>query len=447
MTHIQKNLISIAASTLAGGIASYYTTHSFRSGFSMGFLNATIACTLNETWNKESNRYKRVELTVKALLLTSLFECTIAPRLFGRTQLLLAKNLLPPLLFSAAIGSLPFLTLSEPLPPKEDVPNSPSPVTREKPEAYPLGEAPHWHKSKHRTESPHLPEVRMKRNLEKAIAEHRTETPEDPYVTVEMIRDPTPPLASLVLSHGSHAIQGGRDVMEDEHFYLENDASILTGVFDGHGGQGVATHAKIEVPNLFFDILKEQKGDIVKTFEALCERVHESSPKERGGTTAVICYVDKQTGIVYTATLADAEANIYREIAGKMRSIPLSPIRDWKTDRKFIDTKEYPIYAIGRKPRLMGDLNVSRALGDKQYPPISQKPKVTQCQMLPGDVLILCCDGLKDFVEERAICEKVTEHKSSSEEVLAQALTQASYDKQSYYTGGDNVSVVVVRAK
>ncbi len=478
MSHIQKNLISIASSALVGGMASYYTTGSFHSGFSTSFLNGAVACTLNETLNKKSEGYKRAALTAGAIALTCLFKSMIAPRLFKRAQPLSARDLLPPLLLSAAIGSLPFLNSSKPPPnPEIDLkaegnqsnqtahqpPKSPkskhkeqagkpaaqaSPfLPREKPKGYPLDGAPHWHKSSQRTENTLSPEVRMQRNLEKAISEHRALNAKAPYATMEMLTGSNPPVATLAFVHGSDEIQGLRGNMEDEHFYQENDVSILTGVFDGHGGQGAATHAKTETPKLFFEILKEQQGNIVKTFEVLCQRVHDSYEDQFTGTTAVICYIDKSTGTVYTATVADAEANVYREIDGSLRSIPLSPIRDWNTDDKYLDEAKYTITdkGLGDKPRLDG-INISRAIGDKHHLPISQKPKVTHFRMLPGDTLILCCDGLKDFASEATICETVTEHRDSSEKDLAQALTQVSCKNQnSWYN--DNVSVIVVRAK
>ena len=259
---------------------------------------------------------------------------------------------------------------------------------------------------------------------------------------MENLRTTSP--VPLTFSYGSDEKQGLRPAMEDEHFYQESDDTILTGVFDGHSGQKAATHAKKHTPQLFFEILQEQKGNILKTFEVLCQRLHDSYTGN-DGATALICYIDKRTQTIYTATLGDSEANIYRKINGIVLSIPLSPIRDWSTDKKFLDPQETRV-TDGVKPRLYGDINVSRSIGDKRYSAISQKPKVTQFFMQPGDVLTLCCDGLKDFVREEAICQMVQRHEGS-EEALAQALTKASVDKHIYPHYTDNVSVLVIQAQ
>lgn len=93
----------------------------------------------------------------------------------------------------------------------------------------------------------------------------------------------------------------------------------------------------------------------------------------------------------------------------------------------------------------MGSLNVSRAIGDKNYPAVSQKPKVTCCQLHPGDVLVLGCDGLKDFVSEEMICQMVRDHRGAEED-LAKELITASVRRQNS-RHNDDVSVIVIRAQ
>jgi|JI10StandDraft_1071094.scaffolds.fasta_scaffold01672_3 serine/threonine protein phosphatase PrpC len=158
-----------------------------------------------------------------------------------------------------------------------------------------------------------------------------------------------------------------------------------------------------------------------------------------------MCYFDPKTCFLYTATLGDAEANIYRKIKRSVKSLPLSPVRNWKTDEKRLPPNsiqknfcENPKYW-----RVQG-INVSRALGDKNISLVSQKPKVTKTLFLPEDTLVLCCDGLKDFLLEKEIVKIVSDNQTKSPQELAKALTTASVWKQ---TGsGDNVTVIVVRA-
>lgn len=438
MPSIRKDLISLASFGLAGGAATYYTTRSFGSGVSTGLINGGLTILLNNTLNKDSKGYKRIALTAAAIGITYFCEAKIFPKFLRQKISPSAKDFLPPLLFSACIGSLPFLFSSSTPPSQEDA----SKGFAKPPRTYDLAGEIHWHRSPARPENQTAHHHRMTKNLKKAIEEHRKQSPDSPYITFDQLQEEEK--VSLIFSYGSSEEQGLRTTMEDEHFYHEDTYSILAGVFDGHGGKTAATHAKEQAQALFFELLRTHDGNVVKTFEVLCQRLHGSYSGSHG-TTALICYFDKATQMVYTATLGDAEANIYRRTDGQVVSIPLSPIRDWNTDRKFVDKTVY-ITDHRRKPRLRGTLNVSRSIGDKDYPAISQKPKVTCCQLQPDDVLILCCDGLKDFVPEKMICQMVRDHQGTEED-LAKVLTTASTTRQDTFGHNDNVSVIVIRAQ
>ena len=67
-------------------------------------------------------------------------------------------------------------------------------------------------------------------------------------------------------------MQGWRTGMEDEHLAVEialHDKSkgMLFGVFDGHGGQEVATHAKKHFPGILMKQDLFKKGDYPKALE------------------------------------------------------------------------------------------------------------------------------------------------------------------------------------
>jgi serine/threonine protein phosphatase PrpC len=136
----------------------------------------------------------------------------------------------------------------------------------------------------------------------------------------------------------------------------------------------------------------------------------------------VVCYVDKKTHHIYTATLGDSEANIYRKFDDKLKSIPLSCIRDWSSKK---DAHRASI-ALGRPqiainwPKISNPkylrfpypffgINVSRSIGDvllsgsPEKPGVIHKPKITRIQVKSGDLLILACDGLKDYVSDNEI--------------------------------------------
>ncbi|MBS0627663.1 MAG: protein serine/threonine phosphatase 2C family protein [Verrucomicrobia bacterium] len=222
---------------------------------------------------------------------------------------------------------------------------------------------------------------------------------------------------------------GRRSQMEDRHFYIENEKGILLGVLDGHNGIQVANYAAYRFQEQFFSFLEELDYNIYQAFLdfflLIQEEIEMKHPGwDQIGTTVVVCYVEKETNYLYTATLGDSEANIYRLLGEKRKSIPLSCIRNWSTKRDFVSAKKALGVAIPYKknPKEMrhppfGEsvhsglgLNVSRALGDASFKGVIHSPKITATTLLPGDILLLACDGLKDFVPEKEIIQIIDYH-------------------------------------
>ena len=135
--------------------------------------------------------------------------------------------------------------------------------------------------------------------------------------------------------HVMYENQGKRTTMEDALFYLEiNDDQtdmVLTGILDGHGGDEVSRYAKKWFETKFPDELKKSQGNVHQAFEVSLNNIQNEiiDLKLKSGSTAVICFIDKKTNLIYTATLGDSEANIYRKIEEQLKSIPLSCVRDW----------------------------------------------------------------------------------------------------------------------
>lgn len=211
------------------------------------------------------------------------------------------------------------------------------------------------------------------------------------------------------------------------HHYANFD-ELYYEVYEAPRAKEVADYASQEFQNRFSSVLKEHNGNAFHAFEALIHEIHQEVAKrpqwKRAGTTAVISFIDKETHQIITATLGDSEANLYRE----NKSIPLSAVRNW-TSRKDAARLEK---AMGWQPgtiqakvyggvdpkdiRWMDNLvNISRGIGDLECvgtletPGVIHKPKITINKLQKGDVLILACDGLKDYVPEHEIVKTVME--------------------------------------
>lgn len=309
---------------------------------------------------------------------------------------------------------------------------------------------------------------RMRKNAKKAIEEHRKKA--GIHVAFYTSVRKGVPSARAMLAHGDlpslsfshHRVErkGSRASMEDSSFYKEIEPGILAGVFDGHGGYQVSKYASKEFADRFLSAWLKLEKNTKAAFELLIDEIHqEVSAKPEWnhmGSTAVICFLEKNTHLVYTATIGDSEANIYR----KGHSIPLSCVRDWSSKKEAKRAsialkdpsiaKKWPKAANPKLLRFYNEhftgLNVSRAIGDVSFtgnaeaPGVIHKPKVTVNQVKVGDVLILACDGLKDYVPEGEIVQQVTSQPEG--ENLAEILTNhALYVRAST----DNVTVIAIR--
>lgn len=238
----------------------------------------------------------------------------------------------------------------------------------------------------------------------------------------------TPLQKPLTFMYSEAAAQGQRLTMEDAHFIMSESQlpGLLAGVFDGHGGAQVAKFASSRFTELFFSKLTEYSGDVHKAFEEIFLEIHqevEMKPiwKEQG-STAVIIYLDKATGLLYTATLGDSEATLYRAEGESFICLPLSFVKDWSNQKDAIRADEYHGTTWRRKsykeegwvghlaPQTLrvpeNCLNVSRAIGDVWLTPVGHKPKITVHQAMPG-WLVLACDGYEEHVNKRETADRI----------------------------------------
>lgn len=258
----------------------------------------------------------------------------------------------------------------------------------------------------------------------KALVEHQKISSVYARVTQSLFLDrkeSTP----LKLTHTFADDIGPRPTMEDAHFFQEIEQGTIVGVFDGHGGKEVSKYASEQFRARFAEVLKAHKGNAYQAFHTLIDKIHKEVARKSQwnhmGSTAVISFIDKETHQIITATLGDSEANIYR--SGE--SIPLSAVRDWtskKDKQRLINAhgkhaenwfKRYGDNPKHIRSHLQYGVNVSRAIGDVDEtgtwanPLVIHKPKITVNKLQKGDIVVLACDGLKDYVPEQEIADIV----------------------------------------
>lgn len=218
-------------------------------------------------------------------------------------------------------------------------------------------------------------------------------------------------------------------------FSTETEDYALAGIFDSHGrldGERAIDYATTNFSKIFDENL--EKGHSIpiclkQTIAYLDKKIKEIHSGY--GCSALISYIEKATGLVYTATLGDHEANIYREFNKEIKSIPLSQTRTWKHQKECQRGKRW-IYEHGFRPKTwvyereyrkgekwkriyqnaistntfdhpkiiseyFKDLTpFSRGMGSMLADHlVSSRPKITVQRLKKGDTLVLASNGFK----------------------------------------------------
>jgi serine/threonine protein phosphatase PrpC len=314
--------------------------------------------------------------------------------------------------------------------------------------------------------------TKMRANFEKSLAEKRRKAGTD-YASFVPDKEFLPPICAnskkLDLHSQIYSSQGKRDEMEDAHLNVEIEQGNLYGIFDGHGDLGeIGKYAAKSFEYQFSGVLKHT-NHVREAFETMINKIHAEvkilSDKGLldGGCTALICFVDKKTRRIFTASLGDTEARIIRNLGDDISSIPLSPIRDWHSDKdqaraiswynenKRKDLMDKFLNAKDKSRRFPGGFeggsNVSRAIGDFSLKKVIQKPKVTEHYLRSGDLLLLACDGVWDFVNEKDLINtSIKPNRKKTQVDLAQLIGQQALNLHTD-EHNDNVSVITVHVK
>ncbi|KYN04988.1 Protein phosphatase 1E [Cyphomyrmex costatus] len=266
------------------------------------------------------------------------------------------------------------------------------------------------------------------------------------------------------------AIRNARRKMEDRHMILHDlntmfniqDDTIVDyyAVFDGHGGQDAAAYCATHLHQYLVESVhyptdpERALRDAFLTTDA--QFIAKSSmQKLNGGTTAVCALLINKK--LYIAWVGDSMASLVSY--GNVRQLvnPHRPTREDENER--IRNMGGVVVQCMGVMRVNGFLSISRAIarasfnsalsflfpGDVPYKPyISGEPEI-RCVTLDGneDFLIIACDGLWDYVDQRTAALRVYRQVLQNPYDLKhvhQALLQSAKRAGSL----DNITVIVV---
>lgn len=265
-------------------------------------------------------------------------------------------------------------------------------------------------------------------------------------------------------------IKGGRSTQEDTISITQrrDGCEQLFGVFDGHRGSEVSQHCAIYFPHLLKHTLADQPQDsgraMREAFGQLSESIHKQGLTS-GATAAVALVLDD---CITLGHLGDARAVLYEVISADQLPSPSCDLKQYtKTLLRTADGSTVVAVAtrdhtarnrsertrverdlggyVSEQGRVMGDIAVTRALGDAQFAPyITNEPSVLVVQRSGAEVfLVVACDGLWDVMTVEVAYALVAAHlKDYTADPSQVALMLRDWAVSMGST--DNISVLVV---
>jgi len=407
--------MSVACSSLAASSVVYLTSRAFDQALSVGLLNGTTLCVLNDLFDENTSGYKRVAWITAILGFAYLFQnqILIQSNVLNPTRSLSRKTFFFALVSSTCTSLIPSLfsfvrqnLFQEPKAKQKERPNSsttptsnsstnltsptlieqpPQPssshigshseaekhVQSQEPIKKPLTKTVSWAASINTYgSSPSLSEPNLEQSLRLTSHLSEKDLSQSSRKRSNTFTAPTDEhrfKKEKLLEASGHFIDSGLSIQKTSHFYEENDKMILAAIFQGYGkDQDAATHAANRLPDLFLKTLKENNDNVFNTFPTVCSTLRDSY-SGRNGTSALICYIDRIRWEAHTIILGHSQGTIYRKTNTQIRTpYPLT-------------INQYPLL-IQSKSRFSN----SKPKPTPQYP--------TRYNIEPGDLLILCSD-------------------------------------------------------
>lgn len=231
---------------------------------------------------------------------------------------------------------------------------------------------------------------------------------------------------------------------EDRHTVAHYKHYWCYALFDGHGGEQVATCLASKFPSLLFKAIDDNQGQITSEilknlFSSIDGLIEAAGFQYHGdsGCTALICVMDTRKQLLHVINLGDSRAIISDVDSGQLLFTTRDHVLTNMDERARIDPRSIIFGRIG------GVLAVPRAFGNvsiKQAHPnaISVEPElytfnVRSNQLThPNMMLVLACDGVWDVLSSMQVASHLHQTKNNnrrlSDIIVEKAVTAYSTD-------------------
>lgn len=227
---------------------------------------------------------------------------------------------------------------------------------------------------------------------------------------------------------------GNRESNQDRLAALEREGIVLLVVADGLGGKkggALAAQVVIDTAEKIFNSTTLPVTQVDRFLTDILVTAHhnikqvgaEQNPPLTPGTTGVLCLI--QEGVAWWAHVGDSRLYLFRD------SLPLYRTKDHSYVEQLYQEGQITLDNLQGHPMRN---YVTRCLGLTE-----SDPEVTlsnEVQMKPGDILLLCSDGLWDPVDDAQIGILIVNGRlSDALDLLAERAEQVSYPASDNITG------------
>lgn len=309
-------------------------------------------------------------------------------------------------------------------------------------------------------------EERMLRKRVEAAVSHAMDPDKLP------VRPLKRPKNQISLKATASSNKGQRPANEDEHVIVQTKYGNLFAICDGHGlvdksklqlnlpqiGQEFARTVAKSIETYLAQLIENHCFDATRAFEKWAETIHTNLPKKVAGTTAVIGFLEKINHYLHVACIGDSKIVVFRKKDGLLYPIPTTSEINWSTPecvervKKIVPPEVFKEWL--KKPTKdrrfppSAGVNLSNSLGDhlmtyKGQTAITHRPECSLLQVEEGDLIVLGCDGLFDFVTLEELIEEILKlHWNDQKINLAQVIADYALHKKK---STDNVTVITIR--
>jgi protein phosphatase len=222
---------------------------------------------------------------------------------------------------------------------------------------------------------------------------------------------------------------------EDSICFVEEKDFVLAAVADGMGGHRsgeIASQLALESAEVFFksnseEILKDPKGFINKLFDYSCKKVYRMSTKmetyEGMGTTMTLVVIDRISMKAYFGNIGDSRAYLM------MLDDIIQVTEDHTLVNEMYKKGQITMEEFKNHPQR----NVlTKALGTCE----SVFPDYYQIGLNRGTSILLCSDGLSNYLTSNEIKELIMENKEEAVDLLIEEAKNRG--------GTDNISAILI---